>query len=328
MTDFTKTTNFTAKDNLTTGDALKVIKGSYFDTEFDNIATAITSKYDSNDLASQAQAEAGTNNLTLMTPLRCEQHVQNWAGENDAMVEDIQALNLAADAVLGWDQSAGAAIGFTLGAGLSFSTTTLNLASAVAGAGMTMTSQVLNVIAGDGITVNANDIALKSTVPGAGLTMTSGVVNVIGGAGITANANDIAVSLGDAFTWTGNHIFQEAITATDEIFFTGVITPTELGSGSSTDNYAPAGFATANILRLSAAGTASLTGLAGGADGRVILLLNIGSFTINLLDENASSTAANRFRTTGSGQSLNENACMMIIYDGTSSRWRTFDTTA
>ena len=163
MTDFTKTTNFTAKDNLTTGDALKVIKGAYFDTEYDNIATAITSKYDSNDLASQAQAEAGTNNLTLMTPLRAEQHVQNWAGENDAMVEDIQALNLSADALLGWDQSATAAIGFTLGAGLSFSTTTLNLASAVAGAGMTMTSQVLNVIGGDGITANANDVALTAS---------------------------------------------------------------------------------------------------------------------------------------------------------------------
>lgn len=162
MTDYTKTTDFTAKDNLITGDPLKVIKGSYFDTEFDNIATAITSKYDSTDLATQSQAEAGTGVLTLMTPLRSEQHVTNWAKENDGMVFDIHELDLAADALLGWDQSGTAAIGFTLGAGLSFSTTTLNLASAVAGTGLTMTSQVLNVIGGDGITANANDIALTA----------------------------------------------------------------------------------------------------------------------------------------------------------------------
>ena len=127
MTDFTKTTNFTTKDNLTTGNALKVIKGSLFDTEFDNIATAITSKYDSNDLASQAEAEAGTNNLTLITPLRAEQHITTWAGENDGMVADIQGFDFSADALLGWDQSASAAIGFTLGDGLAFSTTTLHL---------------------------------------------------------------------------------------------------------------------------------------------------------------------------------------------------------
>ena len=50
MADYTKTTNFTAKDALSTGDPLKLIKGSLFDTEFDNIATAITSKYDSDEI--------------------------------------------------------------------------------------------------------------------------------------------------------------------------------------------------------------------------------------------------------------------------------------
>lgn len=44
MGDFTKTTNFTAKDALLTGDPNKVIKGSEHDTEFDNIATASATK--------------------------------------------------------------------------------------------------------------------------------------------------------------------------------------------------------------------------------------------------------------------------------------------
>ena len=44
MTDFTKTTNFTAKDALDPGDSNKIVRGSDFDTEFDAIVTAVASK--------------------------------------------------------------------------------------------------------------------------------------------------------------------------------------------------------------------------------------------------------------------------------------------
>ena len=44
MSDFVKTTNFTAKDALTTGDPNKVIKGTQFDTEFDALATSSATK--------------------------------------------------------------------------------------------------------------------------------------------------------------------------------------------------------------------------------------------------------------------------------------------
>ena len=46
MSDYTKTTNFTAKDSLPSGDSGKIIRGSEFDTEFNAIATAVTSKAD------------------------------------------------------------------------------------------------------------------------------------------------------------------------------------------------------------------------------------------------------------------------------------------
>lgn len=126
MSDYAKTTNFTAKDALTTGDPLKVIKGSYFDTEFDNIVTAVATKYDSNDLASQAQAEAGTSNTTLMTPLRTEQWSAVWAAENAGIVGDLHALaDPNADQLLMWDDSAGAADGCPLASdsGLAISAT-------------------------------------------------------------------------------------------------------------------------------------------------------------------------------------------------------------
>jgi hypothetical protein len=44
MSNYTKTTNFTAKDTLPTGNAAKVVRGSEFDTEFNNIQTAVNSK--------------------------------------------------------------------------------------------------------------------------------------------------------------------------------------------------------------------------------------------------------------------------------------------
>lgn len=46
MSDYNKTTNFTAKDSLTTSDPEKVILGADMDTEFDNIETANGTKLD------------------------------------------------------------------------------------------------------------------------------------------------------------------------------------------------------------------------------------------------------------------------------------------
>ena len=44
MTEYTKTTNFAAKDALVSGNAAKVVKGTEVNTEFDNIATAVATK--------------------------------------------------------------------------------------------------------------------------------------------------------------------------------------------------------------------------------------------------------------------------------------------
>ena len=63
MSNYTKTTNFTAKDSLPTGNTNKIIRGSEFDTEFNNIATAVTTKA---DLASPALTGTATAvNLTV-----------------------------------------------------------------------------------------------------------------------------------------------------------------------------------------------------------------------------------------------------------------------
>ena len=47
MSNYTKSTNFATKDALSSGNALKIVKGTEIDTEFNNIATAIATKSDS-----------------------------------------------------------------------------------------------------------------------------------------------------------------------------------------------------------------------------------------------------------------------------------------
>ena len=46
MSDYTKSTNFATKDNLSSGNHLKIVKGTEIDTEFNNIATAVATKAD------------------------------------------------------------------------------------------------------------------------------------------------------------------------------------------------------------------------------------------------------------------------------------------
>lgn len=63
MSNYTKTTNFAAKDTLPSGNPGKIIKGTEFNTEFDAIAVAVNSK---SDIASPTfTGTVTTANLTV-----------------------------------------------------------------------------------------------------------------------------------------------------------------------------------------------------------------------------------------------------------------------
>jgi hypothetical protein len=189
MADYTQITDFSAKDGLSTGDPEKLILGSDVDGEFSAIATAISSKYDSTDIASQAEAEAETVNTKLMTPLRIAQ----WADANDGMVGDLQAitgLGTGGDKLFFFDDTDDTFKALTVGTGLAITTTTIATNDGaivhdslsgfvadehVAHGGVTMTAgagltgggtiaatRTFDVGAGTGITVNANDVALSA----------------------------------------------------------------------------------------------------------------------------------------------------------------------
>lgn len=78
MSNYTKATNFSVKDSLSSGDPAKLVKGTEIDTEFTAIASAISSKADSNNptftgtaaftgTTTAPTATAGTSNTEVAT---------------------------------------------------------------------------------------------------------------------------------------------------------------------------------------------------------------------------------------------------------------------
>ncbi len=72
MANYTKSTNFLAKDSLASGDPAKIIKGSEFDVEFNALQTAVNSKANTISPAltgtpTAPTASAGTNTSQLAT---------------------------------------------------------------------------------------------------------------------------------------------------------------------------------------------------------------------------------------------------------------------
>ena len=65
MSNYTKSTNFATKDNLPTGDPLKIVKGTEIDTEFNNISTAIATKTDNASAAITGGTISGITDLAV-----------------------------------------------------------------------------------------------------------------------------------------------------------------------------------------------------------------------------------------------------------------------
>lgn len=103
-----------------------------------------------------------------------------------------------------------------------------------------------------------------------------------------------------------------------ETFFLGIVEPATLGAGT-TNNWAPT-LTGATRVRFDGPAAADVTGLAGGADGRFLILTNDGANAIIFRDEDAGSTAANRFAFNGD-ITVGQNESFSIIYDGSISRW-------
>jgi len=121
-------------------------------------------------------------------------------------------------------------------------------------------------------------------------------------------------------TVTGAWTFSGTTTRTGAEAQTGIVTPAQIVA--NTNDYNPAGLATARTLRLSSDAARDLTGILAGVTGRRLLLLNVGAQDI-VLKHDATSTAANRFFCPNSADfTLDANDAVELWYDITSTRWR------
>lgn len=86
--------------------------------------------------------------------------------------------------------------------------------------------------------------------------------------------------------------------------------------------------ATAAVLRVSTDASRNLTGIANSGtmqDGRVLTIVNVGSFNLVLTTEDTNSTAANRFALGESNATLKSSESITLWYDTTTDRWRPID---
>lgn len=251
--------------------------------------------------------------------------------------------------------------GYVANEHVNHTSVTLTAGAGLTGGGDISASRSFAVGAGTGITVNADDVALNvngltTDTPTAGdffpfHDTSGGDVNKAAATGtgnvvlatspqfttdIRPSANDGA-SLGisgtawsDAFfaaggvlNWNAGAFTVTEVSGRLDISggwsFTGDISPAQITANQN--DYAPTGFASATVLRLSSDATRTITGLAGGSGGRIIFIHNVGAQSIVLADEDASSAAGNRFALSAA-VTIAADQCCLLQYDSTSSRWR------
>jgi hypothetical protein len=184
VTDYTPNNDYSVKDGLAPGDPEKDILGSDIDSELDEISTAIASKFDATDLATQAQAEAGVSNTTLMTPLRVSQFIGGGAGGGgDAGgIADIGALNDPNDdRILFWDDSGSLIDWLDIGSGLDITLTTLSVNEAAVDH-----DALLNFVGNEHV-----DHTAVTITAGVGLSYSVGGTNISADATIDLDINEL-----------------------------------------------------------------------------------------------------------------------------------------
>jgi hypothetical protein len=171
MTDYVKATNFFVKDSLLVGNPDKIVKGSEIDTEFNNIATAVSSKanYASPNLTglpTAPTAAAGTNTSQLATTAFVKSAVDANSANVNITGGTIDDVDITGGTIVDLDTPLAVNSG-----GTGKNTLALN-----------------NVLLGNGTA------AVKEVAPGA-----SG--NVLKSDGTTWVSGTISAGIGDGQTW-------------------------------------------------------------------------------------------------------------------------------
>lgn len=167
MSDYTKSTNFASKDNLSPGNAAKIVKGTEIDTEFNNIAIAIATKFDSSN-APTGSVVGTTDTQTLTNKTLTNPTINNYTEGVVAIgtVTSSNTLSLTSGTVQTATLTASTACTFTMPtatAGKSF-ILLLKQAASTGGGTATFTSVKWNSAAAPVVTSTAGKMDIFSFV--------------------------------------------------------------------------------------------------------------------------------------------------------------------
>jgi hypothetical protein len=211
LSNYTKTTNFATKDNLSPGNPLKIVKGAEIDTEYNNIATAVATKTDNSaaaitggsitgitDLAiadggtGASTATAALNNLLPSQTSNANKYLQT-----DGTNSSWSALSISAGSITG------------------------TLAVANGGTGVTTSTGTGNVVLSNSPTLVTPALGTPSALVGTNIT---GTATSFTASNVTTNAN-----LTGAVTSVGNAASLGSFSSADLL---GALTD-ETGTGSA-----------------------------------------------------------------------------------------------
>ena len=224
MSNYTKTTDFAAKDTLPGGDTNKVIRGTEFETEFDAISTAIATK-------ANTASPTFTGTVTVPTADINGGNIDGTTvGGSTAAAGSFTTLSASSTFTLGGVAITSTAAELNILDGVTSTAAELNILD-----GVTATTAELNIL--DGVTATFGEINLldgaiagtivnsKSVVYGA-----SGEVNAttlqIGGVSITSTAAELNILDGVTATATELNILDGVTATTAELNILDGVTST------------------------------------------------------------------------------------------------------
>jgi hypothetical protein len=227
MTNYTKSTNFATKDALASGNALKIVKGTEIDTEFNNIQTAVATKADS---------ASPTFTGTVTIPTLSVSGTSTLTGVATLTVQPILS-SLTASKPVFTDASKGLVSTGTLGADQGGTGVANNAAMTVTGSGNFAYTRTLTASTNVTFPTTGTLATLAGSETFTNKTLTSPVIGgTPTGVGVLTSGTAVASTSGTSIDFTGLPSWVKRVT----VLFQGVSSNgtnsflIQIGSGSVT----------------------------------------------------------------------------------------------